>query len=369
MELIRKYQSKSTIVNPRINNIDVYSIIDEEKYTYVNYIKIIEGSVIQAYNLEIRKQLDEKKEELLMLAITEMRNKITSDAREILIPFPVEMRLSSAKLTVPVRGDKKKLLELSLRNAMHYQLEQRKQRQQTSPQNRTERILKSIMNDLRLKTMPVHIECFDNSNLQGRNPVASCVVFRNARPSKKEYRHFHIKTVTGQNDYASMDEIISRRYRKTLENNIDLPQLIVIDGGKGQLNAAVNCLEKMGLRGEVAVIGIAKRLEEIYFPGDQVPLYIDKNSETLKYIQQLRNEAHRFGIQFHRSGRSKEMTGSILDQIESIGTKSKQKLLVKYHTVQNILNEKPEKINNLIGKSRASKLLDYLRNNYKQEPQ
>jgi excinuclease ABC subunit C len=216
------------------------------------------------------------------------------------------------------------------------------------------------MNDLRLKTLPVHIECFDNSNLQGKQPVASCVVFRNTRPSKKEYRHFHIKTVSGPNDYASMEEIIHRRYKRAIEENLDLPQLIVIDGGKGQVNAALNRLEKLGLRGKVAVIGIAKRLEEIYFPGDKVPLYLDKNSETLKYIQLMRNEAHRFGVSFHRSGRSKEMTSSVLDKIESIGALSKQKLLMNYHTVENILRGKPEKLYSLIGKNRTIKLLEYL---------
>jgi len=364
MELIKRYRSKSTIVNPKINNIDIYSIVDETKYTYVNYMKIIEGCVIQAHNLEIKKQLDEQKEELLMLAITEIRNRIASDAVEILVPFPVDMSIALIKFTIPVRGDKKKLLELSERNARHYQLEQRNQRLLTSPLKKTERILKGMMNDLRLKTLPVHIECFDNSNLQGKNPVASCVVFRNTRPSKKEYRHFHIKTVTGPNDYASMEEIIYRRYRRALENSRDLPQLIVIDGGKGQLNVAVNSLEKLGLKGKIAVIGIAKKLEEIYFPGDAVPLYIDKNSETLKYIQQLRNEAHRFGINFHRSGRSKEMTASILDDIEDIGIRSKEKLLLKYHTIDNILNENPDKLYNLIGKTRTVKLLDHLKNNF-----
>jgi excinuclease ABC subunit C len=364
MELIRKYQSKSTIVNPKINNIDVYTIINEEKNAYVNYIKIIEGSVIQAHNLEIHKQLSEEKEELLILAITEIRNRISSDAREILIPFTIDMSMDSIKFTVPVRGDKKKLLELSRRNAIHYQLEQRKRRQHASPQTRNDRILNTMMKDLKMKIPPKHIECFDNSNLQGRNPVASCVVFRNLSPSKKEYRHFHIKSVEGPNDYASFEEIIYRRYNKAIDNNLDLPQLVIIDGGKGQLNAAVNSLERMGLRGRLAIIGIAKRLEEIYFPGDQIPLYLDKNSETLKCIQYLRNEAHRFGLNFHRQGRSKEMTASVLDQIEDIGNISKDKLLVKYHTIEKILAENPEKLYDLIGRKRTVSLIEYLKTNY-----
>ena len=268
----------------------------------------------------------------------------------------ISQRFGYAK-TIP---DKKKLLELSQRNARHYQLEQRKQKEAVSTESRTERILQKIKEDLRLTDFPVHIECFDNSNIQGKEPVASCVVFRNTRPSKNEYRHFHIKTVTGANDYASMEEVITRRYTRLLNENKGLPQLVLIDGGKGQLSAAVSSLDKLGLRGKIAAIGIAKKLEEIYFPGDSVPLYIDKNSETLKVLQNLRNEAHRFGIAFHRNQRSKKMTLSVLDQIDGIGEKTKEKLLTRYHSIENILKEDPANLYQEIGKQRTERLLEYL---------
>ena len=360
IQLLKRYQSRSTIVNPRISNIDVYTILEEDNYAFVNYIKVINGAIIQAHNLEIRKQLDEQKDDLLPMAIVEIRNKISSNAKEILLPFPIDLGMPHIKQTVPVRGDKKKLLDLSIRNARHYQMEQRKQREALSAESKYERILQKIKEDLRLTAIPVHIECFDNSNIQGKEPVASCVVFRNTRPSKKEYRHFHIKTVTGANDYASMEEVITRRYARLLKEERDLPQLIVIDGGKGQLSAAVNSLEKLGLRGKIAVVGIAKKLEELYFPDDSVPLYIDKNSETLKALQNLRNEAHRFGITFHRNQRSKKMTLSVLDQIEGVGEQTKQKLLTRYHSIENILKEDPENLYREIGKQRAGKILAYL---------
>jgi len=360
IQLLKRYQSRSTIVNPRISNIDVYTILEEEKYAYVNYIKVINGAIIQAHNLEIRKQLDEQKEDLLPMAIVEIRNKISSSAKEILVPFPLDLGLPLIKQIVPLRGDKKKLLDLSLRNARHYQMEQRKQREAVSAETKNERILQKIRKDLRLTAIPVHIECFDNSNIQGKEPVASCVVFRNTRPSKKDYRHFHIKTVSGANDYASMEEVITRRYTRLLKEEKELPQLVVIDGGKGQLSAAVNSLEKLGLRGKIAVVGIAKKLEEIYFPGDSVPLYIDKNSETLKVLQKLRNEAHRFGITFHRNQRSKKMTLSVLDQIEGVGEQTKQKLLTRYHSIENILKEDPSNLYREIGRLRTDKILAYL---------
>jgi len=360
IQLLKRYQSRSTIVNPRISNIDVYTIKEEGNYAFVNYIKVINGAIIQAHNLEIRKQLDEQKEDLLPMAIVEIRNKIPSSANEILLPFPIDLGMPLIKLSVPVRGDKKKLLDLSLRNARHYQMEQRKQREAVSAESRYERILQKIKEDLRLTVKPVHIECFDNSNIQGKEAVASCVVFRNTRPSKKEYRHFHIKTVTGANDYASMEEVITRRYTRLLKEEKDLPQLVVIDGGKGQLSAAVKSLEKLGLRGKIAVIGIAKKLEELYFPDDSVPLYIDKNSETLKALQNLRNEAHRFGITFHRNQRSKKMTLSVLDQIDGVGEQTKQKLLTRYHSIENILKEDPSNLYREIGKQRAGKILAYL---------
>ncbi len=360
IQLLKRYQSRSTIVNPRISNIDVYTILEEEEFAFVNYIKVINGAIIQAHNLEIIKQLDEQKEDLLPMAIVEIRNKISSSAKEILLPFPIDLDMPLIKLSVPVRGDKKKLLDLSLRNARHYQMEQRKQREAVSAETKNERKLQKIKEDLRLAVTPVHIECFDNSNIQGKDPVASCVVFRNTRPSKKDYRHFHIKTVKGANDYASMEEVIARRYKRLLKEEKELPQLVVIDGGKGQLSAAVSSLEKLGLRGKIAVVGIAKKLEEIYFPGDSIPLYIDKNSETLKVLQNLRNEAHRFGITFHRNQRSKKMTLSVLDQIEGVGEQTKQKLLTRYYSIENILKADPSNLYREIGKHRTEKILAYL---------
>lgn len=364
LEMLRKYQSRSTIVNPKINNIDVYSISEEKDHAYVNYLKVIRGAIVQAHNLEIRKKLNETREELLAMAIIEIRNRIPTQAREIIVPTKVDLGMPHIHQILPARGDKKKLLELSLRNARHYQTEQRKQKDSAAAASPASRILNRVKEDLRLTDTPVHIECFDNSNIQGKEAVASCVVFRNAKPSKKEYRHFHIKTVTGADDYASMYEIITRRYKRQLKEKKDLPQLVITDGGKGQLGVAVESLKKLGLWGRVAIIGIAKKLEEIYFPGDSVPIYIDKNSETLKLIRNIRNEAHRFGINFHRDERSRKMTQSILDQVPGIGEQSKRKLLARYHGVDKILKEDPVVLGSLIGARRAEQLISYLRRNW-----
>ncbi|MCK4852843.1 MAG: excinuclease ABC subunit C, partial [Bacteroidales bacterium] len=363
IEILNKYRSKSTIVNPRINNVDVFSIVEENNFAFVNYLRVVSGAIVQAHTVEMKKRLDEKKEDLLSLAIIDIRQKIQSDAREIIIPVRIELPLGNVRFVVPIKGDKKHLLNLSERNAKYYQLEHKKQTVESKPETRISRILEAMKNDLRLKITPEHIECFDNSNLQGADPVAACVVFRNAKPSKKEYRHYHVKTVSGPDDYASMEEIIYRRYKRLLDEKRDLPQLIIIDGGKGQLNAAVKSLEKLALRGRMAIIGVAKRLEEIYFPGDKIPLYIDKNSETLKIIQQLRNEAHRFGITFHRDIRSRSMTRSELDTIKGIGEKTKQQLLLYFNSVDGIRAAGFEELKEKVGTRRAQLLINYFKEN------
>jgi len=359
IEILDKYRSKSTIVNQKINNVDVFSIVEEEGFAFVNYLKVVGGAIVQAHTVELKKKLDESTMDLLSLAIIDIRTKINSDAREIIVPLRLEVPFGNLKFVVPVKGDKKHLLELSERNAKYYQIERNKKIVQSKKENRTARILETMKEDLRLKVQPVHIECFDNSNLQGTDPVAACVVFRNARPSKKEYRHYHVKTVKGPDDFASMEEIIFRRYKRLLDEKKTLPQLIIIDGGKGQLSAAVKSLEKLNLRGKMAIIGVAKKLEELYFPGDKVPLYIDKNAETLKIIQQLRNEAHRFGIDFHRNVRSRSMTKSELDNIKGIGEQTKQRLLHQFKSLDGIRNAGFESLKKVIGTGKANILVNY----------
>lgn len=365
IEILDKYRSKSTIVNQKINNVDVFSIVEEEGFAFVNYLKVVSGAIVQAHTVELKKKLDESTIDLLSLAIIDIRQKINSDAREIIVPLRIELPLGNLKFVVPVKGDKKHLLDLSERNAKYYQLERNKKVVQSKTENRTNRILEAMKEDLRLKVQPKHIECFDNSNLQGTDPVAACVVFRNAKPSKKEYRHYHVKTVHGPDDFASMEEIIFRRYKRLLDENQALPQLIIIDGGKGQLNAAIKSLDKLNLRGKIAIIGVAKKLEELYFPGDKVPLYIDKNAETLKIIQQLRNEAHRFGIAFHRDVRSRSMTHSELDTIKGIGEQTKQRLLVHYNSVDEIRNAGFESLKKIIAAGKATILVNYFKENSK----
>ncbi len=350
---LNRYQSRSTVVSPVITDVDVYSIDENETYAFVNYLKIIKGAIIQTFTLEIKKSLDETKEELLVAGIVEIRQKIFSNAREVLIPFKLHAKFENIKFVVPQKGEKKQLLDLSQRNAKYYKLEKEKQHFLKNPQERTERILSTLKKDLQLNELPVRIECFDNSNLQGTNPVAACVVFKNAKPLKREYRHFNIKTVEGPNDFASMEEVVFRRYRRLLDERQPLPQLIVIDGGKGQLSSAVQALEKLDLRGKITIIGIAKRLEEIYFPEDTVPLYINKNSESLKVIQQLRDEAHRFGIGFHRDKRSKNFISSELSQIEGVGEKTMEKLLRSFKSVKNIKTKSLNELAEVIGSSKA----------------
>lgn len=358
---LKRYQSRSTVVSPTITDVDVYSINENEDFAFVNYLKIIKGAIIQTFTLEIKKSLSESTEDLLLVGMVDIRQKIYSNAKEILVPFRLDDVFENVHFKVPKRGDKKELLLLSQRNARYYRLEKEKQKVLKNPRERTDRILNTIKKDLQLQELPVQMECFDNSNLQGSNPVAACVVFKYARPHKKEYRHYNIKTVTGPDDFASMEEVVFRRYRRQLEENKKLPQLVIIDGGKGQLGSAVKALEKLDLRGKITIIGIAKKLEEIYFPEDSVPLYINKNSETLKIIQKLRDEAHRFGINFHRNKRSKDFITSELNQIVGIGEKTVQKLLSQYKSVKRIKALAFEDLEKATGKAKAKILYDYFR--------
>jgi len=358
LELLQNYQAKSTVVSPSISNVDVFSILSDEGFAYVNFLKIVHGAIIQSHTLEIKKKLDEPDEELLPLAIIEIRQKFNSLTREIYVPFKLDLG-EDIKVTVPKTGDKKKIVELSLRNAKFFRQEQFKQIQIVDPERHANRIMKQMQKDLRLKTEPRHIECFDNSNIQGTNPVAACVVFKDGKPSKKDYRHFNIKTVEGPDDFASMEEVVHRRYKRLIDENEPLPQLIVIDGGKGQLSSAVKSLEILGLKGKIAILGIAKRLEEIYYPNDPVPLYLDKKSETLKVIQMLRNEAHRFGITHHRSKRSKEAVKNELDQINGIGEKTRIKLLKDFKSVKRIKELTLEDLIASIGNDKAHKIYGY----------
>ncbi|BBE18147.1 excinuclease ABC subunit C [Aquipluma nitroreducens] len=364
LDLLEKFQSRSTVVSNSISDVDVFSIDQDENFAYVNYLKIMSGAIMQTYTMEIKKVLDESPAELLEFAIIDIRQKIFSNAKEILVPFKLDFNLEGVKLQIPKQGDKKKLLDLSERNAKYFRLEKMKHVVISKAEQNANRILETMKKDLQLKVQPTHIECFDNSNLQGTNPVSSCVVFRDARPFKKDYRHFNVKTVVGPDDFASMEEVVYRRYKRLLEEEKSLPQLIVIDGGKGQLGAALNSLEKLGLRGKVAIIGIAKRLEEIYFPGDSVPLYLDKNSETLKLIQHLRDEAHRFGITFHRNKRSNEFIKSELESISGIGEKTRTALLTRFKSVENLKNQGFREVADEIGDSKARLIFDFYKLTY-----
>lgn len=353
LESLEKFQAKSTIVNAKINNVDVFSIESTPKEAYINYLKVVNGAIIQAHTVELRKKLNESESDLLSYAITDIRQRFNSTSPEIILPFEPEFELENVRFTIPKIGDKRKLLALSARNAKYYRMEKEKQKAASSPENRNLRVMKTIQKDLHLKELPVHIECFDNSNIQGTHPVAACVVFKNANPSKKDYRHFNIKTVDGPDDFASMREVVFRRYRRLRDEGEDLPQLIVIDGGKGQLTAAVAALKELNLYGKIAVISIAKRLEEIYFPGDSLPLYLDKNSESLKVIQRLRNEAHRFGITFHRDKRSKTFVESELDKIKGVGEQTTKRLLKKFVSVKGVKEAALEELAAVVGKAKA----------------
>ncbi|MFC4267770.1 excinuclease ABC subunit UvrC [Polaribacter marinivivus] len=358
LDRLSNYQAKSTVVNPTINNVDVFSIISDETHGYANFLKLSNGSIIQSHTTEIKKKLDETDQELLELFIVEIRQRFNSTSPEIYVPFKVDVG-ENIKVTIPKLGDKKRIVELSERNAKYFRQEQFKQIKIVDPDRHVKRIMAQMKADLRLSKEPRHIECFDNSNIQGTNPVAACVVFKDGKPSKKEYRHYNIKTVEGADDFASMEEVVYRRYKRLLTEDEPLPQLIVIDGGKGQLSSALKSLDLLGLRGKIAIIGIAKRLEEIYYPGDKVPLYIDKKSETLKIIQHLRNEAHRFGITFHRNKRSKSAIQSELEQIPNIGKQTITTLLRKFKSAKRVKNASLEELKEVVGNSRAIQIFEF----------
>ncbi len=356
---LKKYQSKSTVVNPNINDVDVFSIISDATSAYVNFMKVMNGAIIQVHTIELQKKLDETDEELLSLAITNIRQRFESGSPEIIVPFEPGFELSHSTFTVPKIGDKKKLLELSQRNVKYYQLEKEKQKELVDPEHKSRRILNTMMKDLRMTELAEHIECFDNSNIQGDFPVAVMVCFKHAKPDKSEYRHFNIKTVEGPDDYASMEEIVFRRYKRLLEENKPLPQLIIVDGGKGQLNATLSSLKKLGLSGKMTVIGIAKKLEEIYYPRDPLPMYLDKKSETLRLIQQMRDEAHRFGITHHRKRREKGTVKSVLTDINGIGFNTAQQLLLKFKSVKRIREASLEELQEVIGKAKGKLVFDF----------
>jgi len=359
--LIQNFREKSQVVSNLNYNLDVFGYDEDENSAFINYLHVVNGAVVQAYTFEYRKKLDETREELLGLGIVEMRQRFGSESKEIIVPFLPDLTLSNVEFTIPQRGDKKKLLELSDKNVKQYKLDKLKKAEMLNPDQRATRILTTVQKDLHLKEIPWHIECFDNSNIQGTNPVASCVVFKKAKPSKKDYRHFNVKTVVGPDDFASMREIVERRYSRALNEGSPLPQLIVIDGGKGQLHAAVDSLQKIGLYGKIAVIGIAKRLEEIYFPEDPIPLYLDKNSETLKLIQQLRDEAHRFGITFHRQKRSKSQLTSEFDNIKGIGTETRKKLLTHFKSIKRLKEADEKEIIEVVGESKGKIIIDHFK--------
>ena len=359
LESLENYQAKSTVVNSKITNVDVFTIISDESYGYVNFFQVAFGSIIRSNTVEIKKKLEETDAEMLPLAIVDLRQRFNSQSKETYLPFEVDLG-PKIKVTVPKLGDKKKLVELSQRNAKFFRLERFKQIKILDPERHIKRLMQQMKTDLRLQDEPVHIECFDNSNIQGTNPTAACVVFRNGKPFKKDYRHFKIKTVEGPDDFASMEEVVHRRYKRLSDEGQSLPQLIVIDGGKGQLSSAVKSLNRLGLRGQIAIIGIAKRLEEIYYPGDSIPIYLDKKSETLKVIQQLRNEAHRFGLTLHRNIRSKNALKSPLDKVEGIGPKTKEMLLKRFKSLKRIKGAPEAEIIELLGEVKGVKIFQKL---------
>ncbi|WP_452222738.1 excinuclease ABC subunit UvrC [Lacinutrix chionoecetis] len=362
IEILENYQAKSTIINPKISDVDVFSIVSDNSYGYINFLQISYGSIIRSHTLEIKKKLDETDKQLLELAIIELRARFNSNSKEIYVPFKVDVG-EDIKVSLPQLGDKRKILDLSIRNAKYYRMERFKQVKITDPDRHVNRIMAQMQKDLRLTEEPRHIECFDNSNIQGTNPVAACVVFKNGKPSKKDYRHFNIKTVVGPDDFASMEEVVYRRYKRLLDEEQPLPQLIIIDGGKGQLSSALKSLDALNLRGTIAIIGIAKRLEELFYPNDPIPLYLDKKSETLKIIQQLRNEAHRFGIEHHRNKRSKQALNTELETIPGIGEKTIIDLLKVFKSAKRIANAKLDELEHVVGVSRAEKVYNYYHKN------
>lgn len=353
-DIIKRYQAKSSIVSQTIEDIDVFGIHDEDNEVNINYMHVRHGAVVKSVTLEYKRRLDETKAQLLSYAMNEIAENLGVTYTEVVVAEEPDVEMEGVRFTIPRRGDKAKLLEVSEKNARQHRVDKIKTMEKRDPAVRTDRILERIKSDFHLSELPRHIECFDNSNIQGSNPVASCVVFKDAKPSKKDYRHFNIKTVVGPDDFASMKEVLTRRYSRLMAENEPLPQLVVVDGGKGQLSAAVEALDEMGLRGVIAVVGIAKRLEEIYFPGDSLPLYIDKTSETLRVVQHLRDEAHRFGITHHRNRRSKSQAVSQLDSIKGIGEKTRTALLSHFKSVKRIREADLDAIAEIIGPAKAS---------------
>ncbi len=359
IETLKNYQAYSTVVNTSIKDVVVYSIISDYKYSYINFIQIINGCIVKSYTLEVTKKLNETDKELLKIAIVELQQRFCLNTKEIIVPFDINLNGKHFKITIPKLGDKKKLLELSIRNAKYYRKEQFLQTKIVNPDKYVNRIMTQMQEDLNLGEKPYHIECFDNSNIQGTNPTSACIVFKNGKPSKKEYRHFNIKTIKGPDDFASIKEVVYRRYKRLLDEHEDLPQLIVIDGGKGQLNAAIESIEELGMIHKVSIIGIAKRLEELFYPNDPNPLHLSKDSITLKIIQQMRNEAHRFSLRHHRNKRSKSAITSQLDEIKGIGNMTKNKLLTKFKNITNIKNTSVNELEKVIGKSKADLIYNF----------
>lgn len=361
--LVEKYKAKSVLVSSRITNVDVFSYEPDDDCVYINYMHVRNGSVVQCVTFDFRKRLDETPEQLLSYAIAEAKSQFHNDTKEVIVPFVPDYETDKYTFVVPQRGDNKKLLDISLQNARQFKLDKLKNAEKLNPEQRVTRLLTRMQKDFRLSELPRHIECFDNSNIQGTNPVASCVVFKNGKPSKRDYRHFNIKTVEGPNDFASMIEVLTRRYSRLIEEGQPLPQLVVVDGGKGQLSSAVEAFDRLGIRGKVALVGIAKRLEEIYFPGDSVPLYIDKNSESLRVIQHLRDEAHRFGITHHRNRRSKGQTVSALDAIKGVGEKTRTALLTHFKSLKRLREASEEEVAAVVGPAKAKTICAALKNN------
>jgi excinuclease ABC subunit C len=359
LDILERFKGKSTVVNSKISNLDVFSIIDEENSSYINFLKICNGAIIQAHNLEVIKHIEENQDDLFSTVIFDIRERFKSNAEEIVVPFKPAICIKNLKITIPLRGDKKDLLDLSLRNAASFRMDKMKAKEGDRWKDREIKVLTQLKDDLRLLKMPYHIECFDNSNIQGSNPVSSCVVFKSGKPQKSEYRHYNVKTVEGPNDFASMEEVVYRRYKRLIEDRVSLPDLIVIDGGKGQLHAAINSLKALNIEREVSIIGIAKRLEEIYMPGDPVPLYLDKNSYSLRLIQKIRDEAHRFGINFHKKKRSISQLQSAFTDIPGIGETIKEKLLKEGIDSKKILEMDFETLTAIVGKKAANILREY----------
>jgi excinuclease ABC subunit C len=363
IEILEKYKAKSTVVSPTIHQVDVVTMVEDNDIVFVNYLVINYGAIIHGITVEVKRKLDETQADIITFVLPELRERFQSEAKEILVETNVDWEMEGVRFFAPQRGDKKALIDLSLRNAKSYRIEKIKQEKIKDPEKHTNRILETMKTDLRLTELPVHIECFDNSNIQGTNPVSACVVFKDAKPSKKDYRHFNVQTVEGPDDFATMREAVYRRYRRLLEEEQPLPQLIIIDGGKGQLGAALESLEKLNLRGKIAIIGIAKRLEELFYPGDSLPLYLDKRSETLKVIQHLRNEAHRFGITHHRNRRSKSALNNELETIPGIGEKTVQDLIKTFKSVKRVKEQSEESLASVVGKAKAKVIRQFFGSN------